>query len=263
MPQCGKDGVYMPYKIVIDPGHGGSDWGATYNGRKEKNDNLNLALAVGRILENNGVDVEYTRTDDVYNTPLEKAMMGNNADADFFVSFHRNASGGPEKYTGIETLVFDDSGVKAEMARNINSQLAELGFENHGVIERPNLVVLKRTQMPAVLIEAGFIDNEQDNAKFDDRFDEIAEGIAEGIMQTLDMEGLSQRPLYKVQVGAYEEKAEAQQLMQSLQNNGFESYVILQNGLYKVQIGAFERLSDAVALENRIRDAGYPTFITT
>ena len=85
-------------------------------------------------------------------------MMGNNADADFFISFHRNATGVPEKSTGIETLVFQDSGIKAEMARNINRELANLGFEDRGVIERPNLVVLKRTKMPALLIEAGFID---------------------------------------------------------------------------------------------------------
>ena len=168
----------MAYRIVIDPGHGGSDWGASYEGRKEKDDNLNLALAVGRILQNNGVDIEYTRTDDVYNTPLEKAMMGNNADADFFISFHRNATGVPEKSTGIETLVFQDSGIKAEMARNINREMANLGFEDRGVIERPNLVVLKRTKMPALLIEAGFIDNEKDNAKFDAEFDQIAEAIA-------------------------------------------------------------------------------------
>lgn len=48
----------MAYRIVIDPGHGGSDWGASYEGRKEKDDNLNLALAVGRILQNNGVDID-------------------------------------------------------------------------------------------------------------------------------------------------------------------------------------------------------------
>ena len=45
----------MAYKIIIDPGHGGSDFGATYKGRTEKEDNLNLALAVGQILENNGL----------------------------------------------------------------------------------------------------------------------------------------------------------------------------------------------------------------
>ena len=253
----------MAYRIVIDPGHGGSDWGASYEGRKEKDDNLNLALAVGRILQNNGVDIEYTRTDDVYNTPLEKAMMGNNADADFFISFHRNATGVPEKSTGIETLVFQDSGIKAEMARNINREMANLGFEDRGVIERPNLVVLKRTKMPALLIEAGFIDNEKDNAKFDAEFDQIAEAIAQGILETLDMGTLTEMPLYKVQVGAYEDKNDADQLVSTLQNRGFDPYVIFQNGLYKVQIGAFSRLSNAAAMENRIRDEGFPTFINT
>lgn len=253
----------MVYKIVIDPGHGGSDWGATYEGRKEKDDNLRLALAVGRILQNNGIDVEYTRTDDVYNTPLEKAMMGNNAGADFFVSFHRNATGTQDQSTGVETLVYDDSGVKAEMARNINRELANLGFANRGVIERPNLVVLKRTQMPALLIEAGFIDNEEDNNKFDAEFDEIAAAIAEGMLETLDMGTLTERPLYKVQVGAYEDKNDAEQLVTSLKEKGFEPYIVFQNGLYKVQIGAFSKLSNAAAMENKIRDAGYPTFITT
>jgi N-acetylmuramoyl-L-alanine amidase len=253
----------MAYTIVIDPGHGGSDWGAVYEGRKEKDDNLNLALAVGKILENNGIDVEYTRTDDVYNTPLEKAMMGNNAGADFFISFHRNATGTTAKSTGVETLVFDDSGVKAEMARNINRELANLGFQNRGVIERPNLVVLKRTNMPALLIETGFIDNEEDNAKFDAEFDEIAEAIAQGILETLDMEGLAEKPLYKVQTGAYEDKGEADQMVTSLKSKGFEPYIIFQNGLYKVQVGAYEKLSNAVAMDNRLRDAGYATFITT
>lgn len=253
----------MAYKIVLDPGHGGSDWGAAYEGRKEKDDNLNLALAVGSILENNGIDVEYTRTDDVYNTPLEKAMMGNNAEADFFISFHRNATGVPEKSTGIETLVFDDSGIKAEMARNINRELASLGFVDRGVIERPNLVVLKRTNMPALLIEAGFIDNEEDNDKFDAQFDEIAEGIAQGILETLDMGNLTETPLYKVQVGAYEDKDDAQRLADDLKEKGFDPYIIYQNGLYKVQIGAFSRLSNAVRMESRVRDAGYMTFITT
>ena len=48
----------MAYRIVIDPGHGGEDFGATYKGRNEKDDNLNLALAVGQILADNGIDAE-------------------------------------------------------------------------------------------------------------------------------------------------------------------------------------------------------------
>ena len=78
--------------VAIDPGHGGRDWGASYMGRKEKEDNLNLAFAVGSILENNGIDVFYTRVDDVYDSPYEKAVKANNSGADLFVSLHRNAT---------------------------------------------------------------------------------------------------------------------------------------------------------------------------
>ena len=53
--------IMAQYKIAVDAGHGGSDYGATYNGRAEKDDNLKLALAVGDILEKNGIDVVYTR----------------------------------------------------------------------------------------------------------------------------------------------------------------------------------------------------------
>lgn len=61
--------------IALDAGHGGSDPGAVYNGRNEKDDNLRLALAVGDILKNKGVDVVYTRTDDIYETPFKKPRM--------------------------------------------------------------------------------------------------------------------------------------------------------------------------------------------
>ena len=75
----------MSYVVMLDAGHGGWDPGATYYGRQEKNDNLNLALAVGNILEQKGIPVIYTRTSDVYQTPFEKAEMANRSDADFFV----------------------------------------------------------------------------------------------------------------------------------------------------------------------------------
>lgn len=143
----------MEYTVALDAGHGGSDPGAVYEGRQEKDDALALALAVGKILQDNGVDVEYTRTTDVYNTPFEKATMGNEANADLFVSIHRNAMPVPGTASGIETLVYNDSGVKALLARNINEELSDIGWKDRGVIERPNLVVLKRTKMPAVLVK--------------------------------------------------------------------------------------------------------------
>ena len=83
----------MKKRVVIDAGHGGTrDPGAVYFGRQEKDDALRLALAVGSLLEDRGFEVVYTRVSDVYDTPYEKAQMGNNAEADYFVSIHRNAA---------------------------------------------------------------------------------------------------------------------------------------------------------------------------
>lgn len=129
--------------IVIDAGHGGADPGAVFEGRQEKDDTLRLALAVGKILEENGQNVIYTRTTDVYQTPFQKATIGNEARADFFVSIHRNSSPVAGQYSGVETLVYERSGIKEEMAENINRELEEAGFENLGVKERPGLVVLR------------------------------------------------------------------------------------------------------------------------
>mgnify|MGYP000285521215 FL=1 len=172
-------------KVVLDAGHGGVNPGATYNGRRESDDALALVLAVGEILENNGVEVVYTRTTDVYESPYQKAMEGNESGADYFVSIHRNSSPYPNQYNGVESLVYSRYGAAAALAANINEQLEQVGFLNLGVNERPNLVVLNRTQMPAVLVEVGFINTDGDNQLLDERFEETAQAIADGILQTI------------------------------------------------------------------------------
>lgn len=253
----------MAYKIILDPGHGGSDPGATYNGRQEKDDALSLATTVGNLLQNAGFDVEYTRTSDVYNTPFEKATIGNNAGGDLFVSFHRNSSPMPNMYDGVQTLVYNDSGMKADLARNINANLVALGFTDKGVVERPNLVVLKRTKMPAVLIETGFINSDKDNALHDSQFNAIAQGIADAIIDTLNNYGITSNTnsSYSVQVGAFRNRQLAANLSAQLNNQGFPARVESQDGLFKVRVGNFEDLDNAVQMEQRLRSYGYNTFI--
>ena len=175
----------MAVKIVIDAGHGGYDAGATYNGRREKDDTLALALAVGEILEAQGYDVIYTRTDDVYDSPVQKARIGNESGADFFVSIHRNSSPSPNQYNGVQTLIYNNAGLKAVMAENVNNELEQVGYRNINVVERPDLAVLRRTKMPAILVEAGFINSDEDNNLFDTKFSETAEAIARGIDETI------------------------------------------------------------------------------
>ena len=154
-------------------------------GRKEKDDNLAMALAVGSILFEYGFNVLYTRTTDIYETPFKKATEGNNAGADIFLSIHRNSSVIPNQYNGVESLVYSNRGLPALLARNINGQLERIGYRTIGVSERPNLVVLNSTNMPAVLVEVGFINSEIDNNLFDNYFNETAYAIADGIAMTL------------------------------------------------------------------------------
>ena len=329
------------YRIALDAGHGGSDPGAVYKGRQEKDDTLDLTLAVGDILKKNGIDVYYTRTTDEYETPFKKATDANNSGADLFVSIHRNSSENPNQYSGIETLVYSDTGLKAEVARNINNQLEDAGFKNLGVDERKNLVVLKRTKMPAVLVEVGLINNDKDNYLFDEEFDSIAQAIADGILESIpsgrpgnttsnksnrtdnnnnsnnnsnnnnssnsqmnnsgrtasapidstamvnsippDNEVFSvpvsssnimpqcpcdnndydteNEALYRVQVGAYRNKDNADRMLNSLLMDGFPAFIIYEDGYYKVQVGAYRILLNAIKMEQRLRRFRYSTYI--
>ena len=243
----------MAYKIVVDSGHGGEDPGAVYQGRQEKDDNLRLALEVGRLLEAGRQDVVYTRTTDVYQTPFEKAQIANREEADYFISIHRNSSPRSNQYQGVETLIYDKSGIKLEMAEAIDGALEDVGFRNLGVKERPGLVVLRRTNMPALLIEVGFINSEADNQLFDEKFSEIAEAIAEAILGTLDQETVEDPLLYRVQVGIFKNKENADRMNYELLDKGYPSYILQQDGYYKVQVGAFEQLGNAVLMEQRLR----------
>lgn len=176
----------MAYTVVLDAGHGGSDLGATYEGRNEKDDTLALTLAVGNILSRfEGINVVYTREDDTYVSPAERARIAGEANADYFVSIHRNSTPVPNSYSGVETLVYNNSGKAGELARNIDEQLEAIGFQNLGITERKNLTVLKNTKMPAVLLEIGYINTEADNKFFDENFEQIAQAIADGILVTL------------------------------------------------------------------------------
>ena len=287
----------MPYSIMLDAGHGGRDPGAVYNGRQEKDDTLALTLAVGEILQGRGIDVLYTRTTDVYESPYQKAMEANEAGADFFVSIHRNSYPTDNTVSGVETLVYDKSGLKLQMAENINEQLEAIGFVNLGVKERPGLVVLRRTRMPAVLVEAGFINSDTDNQLFDENFDDIALAIAEGILDTLQANGLIENntasdnnsgntentpgqgntsnrpennsehsegiPQYTVQTGAFRNGSYADRLQKELLEQDFPAVTSQGGGLYRVTVGTFPTLDEAADMERRLKRAGYQTVIVS
>lgn len=264
----------MAFRVFIDPGHGGTDPGAVYNGRQEKDDNLNLALAVGRILEDNGIDVVYSRTEDFYDSPYEKALKGNESEADLFLSFHRNAANIPGRGTGADMLVYSDTGFASEVAGNIGEEIEKTGLPYNGITERHNLAVLRRTKMPAVLIEAGFIDNENDNRFFDENFNELAEAIARGVMESIgqDMDDMNNDPASMDRRGMnYSNSMRSSRDINAAA--GMYPYETISydapaaNGmcqcpkLYRVQVGAFTNPMFATQLLNQLLLEGYPAFV--
>lgn len=273
----------MQPTIIIDAGHGGFDNGASFEGRREKNDTLRLALAVGERLEAAGFPVVFTRTADVYQSPVNKATIANQSGGHYFVSIHRNSSGVPNQYNGVQTLVYNDSGVPAELARNINEELERVGFNNINVEERKDLAVLRRTSMPAVLVEAGFINSLEDNRIFDDNFDAVANAIATAIENTVGIEegvstadsramlrnkssdvnnGLSRNnKLYGVQVGLFRRFENAQYRLEEMMEQGYLSQIIEWNGYYTVVVGQENSLETARTLERELNRRGYETLI--
>lgn len=172
--------------ICLDAGHGGSDPGAVHGARKEKVDNLKLTRAVGvELAAEYDVSVKYTRTTDIFEKPIKKAQDANGFDADLFVSFHRNAYN--ETAKGFEALVYKRSGVAGKIASKVCDRMEDLGFKDRGVKTRTDLTVLKATNMPAVLFETGFIDNDDDNRIFDRKFDEMVEVYVKSIAEEMDL----------------------------------------------------------------------------
>lgn len=245
-------------RIIIDAGHGGRDNGAVYNGRREKDDNLTLALMVGDDLKRMGYDVVYVRQEDVYDTPAQKAAIANRLGGDLFLSFHRNSSIVPGRYEGVQTLVYNRSGIKYELAKRISENLSALGFRNVGVDVRPDLAVLRRTKMPAVLIETGFIDNEKDNDIYDRRLGEIAQVIADSVEEVLPLSKDSQ---YYVQTGLFRKESNARNLEQKLEEKGHDGTVDRLGAYYRVKVGPFDSLSQAAAEERMLRNEGFSTLI--
>ena len=131
-----------------------------------------------------------TREDDSYVGLYERAYIANDMNATLFVSIHNNAY--YSKYKGTETLYYPSSGSgfnSKRFAQIVQAELiSALGTNNRGIVERPNLVVLKATKMPAVLAEIGFMTNEEELArlKTEEFRQKAAQALCDAILAALD-----------------------------------------------------------------------------
>ena len=181
------------YSVVIDPGHGGRDSGAVgINGLKETDVVLDVSRIVTKILIQKGISVRMTRNKDVELDLSPRVSLANKTDSDIFVSIHANASRGKKRYiNGIETFYY--SGWKGRLlAEKIQKEILRVspGSPDRGV-RRGRYFVIKKTNMPAVLVEIGFVTGRLDARRLEKRIHRkrVAYAIAKGILQYLNRVG--------------------------------------------------------------------------
>ena len=172
--------------VIIDPGHGGKDSGAIgIGGVLEKDVILPISKRITEVLERNGIQVIMTRDSDYFVTLPGRVTMAEQANADVFVSIHANSAGAnrPE-VSGLETYHYD-SGLR--LAQIVHSKILQSLNVRDRKVRKARFYVLRKTSMPAILVETGFLTGRDDVAKLRTSAyqNQMADAIAQGILQYL------------------------------------------------------------------------------
>lgn len=174
--------------IVLDAGHGGSASGAAYEDIMEKDLTLPMTKKLQSILLEKGYNVVMTREDDSYVDLYDRADIANAVQADVFVSIHCNAAPNSPNFQGLYTYYHPTSGRGKKLAQFVQqATAASTGAINRG-ISNNDYVVLRETDMCAVLVETGFMSCHEELMRLCDSTyqQKLAEGIAEGVVQYLN-----------------------------------------------------------------------------
>lgn len=219
-------------KVFIGVGHGGADSGAVGNGFKEKALNLQIALACRDCLVRHGVVVGMSRTTDE-NDPLSEEIKECNAfSPDFAIDIHNNAGGGD----GAEIFYHYKGGESKTLAQYVLNEIVRIGQNSRGIKTRLNASgkdyygFIRETHAPAIIVECAFIDNANDIKIIDTVAEQKAmgEAIAKGILNALEIEYKENKSskIYRVQVGAFEKKSNADNMLANLKAAGFDGFIV-------------------------------------
>ena len=218
-------------KVFIGVGHGGSDPGAVANNIKEKDLNLSIALACRDVLTKHGISVKMSRTKDENDTLSEEIKECNAFSPDLAVDIHNNAGGGD----GAEVFYHYGGGKSKTLADNILSEIVKVGQNSRGAKIRKNsngkdyYGFIRETSCPSVIVECAFVDNAQDLEILatESGKKKVGEAIAKGILATLGVAYQSERgSLYRVQVGAYLLRSNAEAMHKKLKAIGFDAFIV-------------------------------------
>lgn len=218
-------------KVFLGVGHGGSDPGAVANGVKEKDLNLSIALACRDVLKRHGVEVKMSRTKDEEDSLSEEIRECNDYGPDLAVDIHNNAGGGD----GAEVFYHYGGGKSKNLAENILAEVVKVGQNSRGAKVRKNSQgkdyygFIRQTSAPAVIVECAFVDNATDLKILasEGKRKSMGEAIAKGILKTLGVAIQSEKAsLYRVQVGAYLLKSNAEAMQKKIKAVGFDAFIV-------------------------------------
>lgn len=227
----------MAKKVFLGVGHGGSDPGAVANGLKEKDLNLSIALACRDELERHGVTVLMSREKDVDETLSGKTADCNKFAPDLALDIHNNAGGGD----GAEVFHHHGGGTGKTLANNILAEVVKIGQNSRGAKIKKNSSgkdyygFIRQTVAPAVIVECAFLDNKTDIQIIDTAAEQKNMGvaIAKGILKTLGIaykevvvKPVTTGKLFRVQVGAYAERPNAEAMQKKLKAAGFDAVIV-------------------------------------
>ena len=224
----------MTKKVFIGVGHGGSDPGAVANGFKEKDLNLSIAIACRDELERHDVTVLMSRTKDDNESLTEKINECNTFNPDLALDIHNNAGGGD----GAEAYHTIGYGQGEVLAKNILAEIQKIGQNSRGAKTRLNssgrdyYTFIRSTYAPAVIVECAFVDNKTDIQIIDTAEEQKQMGIAiaKGVLATLGIayvpEKVNESKMYRVQVGAYSVKKNAEDMKKKLIADGYSAIIV-------------------------------------
>lgn len=229
----------MAKTVFLNAGHGGSDPGACGNGLKEKDLNLTITLACEAELKRHGVKVVMGRRSDVNTTSSQITKACNSSGAELAIDIHNNAGGGD----GAEVYYYSGGGTSKTLADNILNQIKSLGQNSRGIKTRKAsngseyYYFIREIAPPSVIVECAFVDNSTDIKIIDTTAEQKKMGvaIAKGILKTLGIaykaptstsSTSSNDKIYRVQVGAFKNKANAEAMKKKLEAAGYSTIIV-------------------------------------
>jgi len=223
-------------KVFIGVGHGGADNGAVANGLREDDLNLAIALACRDELKRHSVTVLMSRTKDEADPLADEIKECNAFGPDYAVEIHNNAGGGD----GVEIYHHHGGGKGKTLAQNILNEIVAIGQNSRGLKTKKNsegkdyFGWIRQTKAPACLVECAFLDNKKDIAIIDTAAEQRKMGIAiaKGVLKTLGLRWVAEKKaeepkkLYRVQVGAYADIKNAEDMQKKLKAAGFDGVIV-------------------------------------